>query len=32
VEEGAPAAAPHSIVFFDHSFKVGPGRGPELSD
>ena len=32
VKEGAPAAAPYSIVFFDHSLKVGPGRGPELPD
>src|SRR3989441_9514924 len=32
VKEGAPAAAPYSIVFSDHSLKVGPGRGPELPD
>jgi hypothetical protein len=32
VEEGAPAAAPDSIVFFDHPLKVGPCFLSELFD
>ena len=32
VEGDAPAAAPDSIVFFDHPLKVGPRRRSELTD
>src|SRR5216684_5185048 len=32
VEEGAPAATPDSVVFFDHPLKVGPCLLSELLD
>ncbi len=32
VEEGAPAATPDSVVFFDHPLKVGPCLLSEFLD
>src|SRR5207247_11127585 len=32
MEGATPATTPDPIVFLDHSLKVGPCRGPELTD